>query len=123
MFKTVSPVLPVVGMAENLAFWELLGFETVFIDPSAKDGNAYVVIRRDELVLHLQSFTKEQRASMEAIAIRIEMTSRKELEGLYQEWQKLDVITAPLKDQPWGNYEFGFYSPDGCAFFFFVDSA
>jgi hypothetical protein len=123
MFRTISPVLPVVGMAKNIAFWERLGFQNTFLDADSIEQSSYAVVRREEMALHLQSFTEEQNLATQKAAIRIEMTSREELEQLYEEWLPHDFITAKLKDQPWGNYEFGFYAPCGTALFFFVDSA
>lgn len=121
MFKSVHPVCPVTDMAASLAFWLRLGFKVVFSDKQPPAAADYAGVAREGLELHLQTFTREQRAGTQTMAIRIEMSDRAALEALNAEWLRHRIITAPLEDKPWGTREFGFYDPDGTPFFFYVD--
>jgi len=121
MFKSVHPVCPVVDMGESLAFWQRLGLSILFADRDPPETADYAGVGREGLELHLQTFTPEQRAATQTMAIRVEMTSRDALEALHGEWAAHGIITAALADQPWGTREFGYYDPDGTPFFFYVD--
>jgi len=121
MFKSVHPVCPVTDMGASLAFWARLGFAVAFADRDPPETADYAGVARDGLELHLQTFTPEQRAGTQTMAIRIEMTGRAALEALHGEWAPHGMITAELADKPWGTREFGFYDPDGTPFFFYVD--
>jgi len=123
MFQSVHPVCPVTNMAASLAFWVRLGFTVVFSDKQPPAAADYAGVAREELELHLQTFTPEQRAGTQTMAIRIEMSDRPALEALNAEWAPHRIITAALEDKPWGTREFGFYDPDGTPFFFYVDRA
>jgi len=123
MFKSVHPVCPVVDMEASLAFWRRLGLKVVFADADPPDAANYAGVAREGLELHLQTFTPEQRAGTQTMAIRIEMTGRDALETLHGEWAPHGIITAALDDKSWGTREFGFYDPDGTPFFFYVDRA
>lgn len=123
MFKSVHPVCPVTDMEASLAFWQKLRFDVVFADRDPAESADYAGVAREGLELHLQTFTPEQRAGTQTMAIRIEMADRASLEALNAEWVPHAIITAPLDDKPWGTREFGFYDPDGTPFFFYVDRA
>jgi len=113
---SVHPVLPVTDMQRSLAFWSKLGFALDFADASPPEAASYAGVSRGDLVLHLQTFTDEQRGYTQTMALRIETDS---VDQLYAEWESLGFITAPLEEKPWGNYEFGFYDPDNTPFFFY----
>lgn len=113
---SVHPVLPVTDMKRALDFWQRLGFAVDFVDRQPPEHADYAGVRRGDLVLHLQTFTAEQRSYTQTMALRIETDA---VETLYAEWKDLGVITAPLEKKPWGNYEFGFYDPDNSPFFFY----
>ena len=121
MFKSVHPVCPVLDMAEHVAFWRRLGFETVFASAAPAERADYVGIARGAVELHLQAFTHEQLQATQIMAIRIEMQDRASLEALHAEWAGKVDMTAPLADKPWGTREFGFHDPAGSPFFFYVD--
>lgn len=112
----VHPVLPVTDMGRSLAFWTKLGFILDFADGTTPKRSDYAGVRRGDLVLHLQTFTAEQRIYTQTMALRIETDA---VDQLYAEWKGLGFITAPLEEKPWGNYEFGFYDPDNTPFFFY----
>jgi catechol 2,3-dioxygenase-like lactoylglutathione lyase family enzyme len=112
----VHPVLPVTDMKRALEFWSRLGFKLAFADRPQAETADYAGVRRGDLVLHLQTFTEEQRGYTQTMALRIETDA---VEALHEEWKDLGVITAPLEKKPWGNYEFGFYDPDNTPFFFY----
>jgi catechol 2,3-dioxygenase-like lactoylglutathione lyase family enzyme len=112
----VHPVLPVTDMQRALEFWQRLGFAIAFSDRQPAEIADYAGVRRGDLVLHLQTFTAEQRGYTQTMALRIETDA---VETLYDAWKELGFITAPLERKPWGNLEFGFYDPDNTPFFFY----
>ncbi len=121
MFKTVSPVCPVLDMKEHITFWQKLGFKVVFASQVPPETADYAGVGRDNIEFHLQAFTKEQLNYTQVMAIRIQMIGQEALEKLYADWNSQISITAPLEDKPWGTREFGFYDPSGGAFFFYTD--
>ena len=122
MFTTVSPVCPTTDMARTLAFWQRLGFAVGFADHKDPAKADYAGVRRSGLELHLQTFTPEQLGSGTNMQIRVRVESAAALEALNTEWLPHKVIAAPLARKPWGNYELGFYDPDGAALFFYVET-
>ena len=121
MFVTITPVCPVTDMERTVAFWLKLGFELSFADNSELHAASYCGVGRENIWLHLQSFTKDQLKVTQTMALRIWMDSRASLDQLAAEWEPQGVITSPLADKPWGNREFGVYDPDRTPFFFCVD--
>ncbi|MEN0651955.1 MULTISPECIES: VOC family protein [Hyphobacterium] len=115
----VHPVLPVTDMARSLAFWSRLGFSVSFADAKPAERAQYAGVVRGDLELHLQTFTPGQIKTTQTMALRIETDA---VETLYQDWNALGVITAPLEAKPWGNYEFGLRDPDGTPFFFYRET-
>ena len=121
IFKALHPVCPVLDMSVHLHFWDKLGFLPAFGDCQPYETADYVGIARDGLELHLQTFTREQLKETQTMALRIEMTGKKALEALHDDWKERIKISAPLSAKPWGTVEFGFYDPANTPFFFYVD--
>ena len=121
MFVAVSPVCPTTDLPRTIAFWNALGFAVLFADHKDISQASYAGVQRETLELHLQTFTPDQIQTTQTMATRIRLESCEALEALYAEWQPQGIISAPLEDKPWGNYEFGFYDPDKTPFFFYVD--
>ena len=121
LFIQMSPVCPVTDMGRTQTFWKRLGFTISFCDADTPETSNYAGVSRSGLELHLQSFTQEQMSYTQTMAMRIKVQDRDALEALYAQWSTHGIITATLKEQPWGNYKFGFYDPDPTPFFFYVD--
>ncbi|MBL4812477.1 MAG: hypothetical protein JKX69_09035 [Rhodobacteraceae bacterium] len=121
MFEQIAPVLAVLDMRQSLAFWQRLGLKLDFADTQDPDRARYAAVSRDGLVLHLQSFAPDQMQGQGAISLRIRMSDMAALTALHAEWAALDVVTAPLAQKPWGTVEFGFYTREGAALFFYID--
>lgn len=122
MFKGIRPVCPTTDMAATLVFWRRLGFQLAFSSLRPAEEADYAGMRRDDLELHFQTFTPEERTGVEAMALRIEVVDRAALDELYAEWEPLGMISAPLEQKPWGTFEFGFYTPERLAVFVYVDA-
>jgi len=120
MFKAIRPVIPVTNMKRSVEFWQSLGFETCFRDGNEIAASNYAGVQRDDLVFHLQTFSADDMFHPQCMSLRIELEERNKLESLFNEWNPSGIITAPLGERPWGNFEFGFYDPDRTAFFFYV---
>ena len=121
LFIQMSPICPVTDMGRTQTFWKRLGFTISFCDAVTPETSNYAGVSRSGLELHLQTFTPEQMTYTQTMALRIKIRNRAGLETIHAEWSPLDIITAPLKEQPWGTYEFGFFDPDRTPFFFYVD--
>ena len=119
--QVVHPVCPVVDIEASLASWRQLDMSVLFTDKVPPATADYAGIGRGGLELHMQTFTPEQRAATQTMAIRVEMPGREALEALHREWAPHGIITVALADQPWGTREIGFYDPDRTPFFFYVD--
>lgn len=121
IFKTVSPVCPVIDMREHADFWSSLGFRVQATSGATASESDYAVIGMEGMELHLQTFTADQLSATQTMATRIELSSLEELNALHEKWRKTISISAPLEEKPWGTIEFGFYDPVGTPFFFYVD--
>ena len=118
----LRPVLPVTDMARSIAFWKGLGFKVAFCDSEPPEQADYAGVRGHGLELHLQTFTPGQLSVTQVMNIRIETSSREELERLHAAWARQVDISAPLEEKPWGTVEFGFRDPDGAPFHIYCDS-
>lgn len=105
------PLLHVEEMRAALAFYcGNLGFEKVseYRPHPEADDPAYVVLRRDEAVLHLSSFSGDGLpGSVVAILVR-------DVDALHRELAEGGVaIDLPPTDQTWGNREMYLRDPYG----------
>lgn len=121
LFKTVSPVCPVLEMETHVAFWQSLGFKLQGKSAETLAQSDYAVIARDGAEFHLQTFTVDQLKMTQTMAVRVELGSIMHLRSLYKQWDQIITISAPLDVKPWGTEEFGFFDPAGTPFFFYVD--
>ncbi|NDU99656.1 glyoxalase superfamily protein [Pseudoroseicyclus tamaricis] len=119
IFTEVAPVLSVLDMGAALEFWGKLGFVIDFADSEVPEEAEYAGISRDGLALHLQTLPEDAARGQAAIAVRVAVESAGALKTLYDEWAPHDIIADPLELKPEGRMEFGFYAPDGAAFFFY----
>ncbi|MGZ9809006.1 hypothetical protein ACXN5S_00900 [Pseudoroseicyclus sp. H15] len=121
LFTQVSPVLSTLDMGAALTFWEQLGFAIDFADSEVPEEAAYAGLSRDGMSLHLQVIGAEAAKGQAASAVRVQVESAGALKGLYDEWAPHNIIAAPLEMTEAKGLEFGFYTPEGAAFFFYWD--
>lgn len=107
-----APALPARDFAGTVEFWVRLGFSTVF----RRDApDAYAVLRRDELELHLFGHPGlEPGRNHAGCYLRLE-----DADTLYREWQALELPRTgiprlgPIGDMPWDMREFHLVDPSG----------
>lgn len=118
-FLHMCPVLASSDVARDSKWYEeKLGFKNIFDSTNYAEGPVnYVVLRRQQLHLHLQfQFPKD----MTSTDVRIEVRN---IQPLFQEYLKSGVIepAAMRLKTAWGTNEFGLYDPSGNRITFLED--
>jgi catechol 2,3-dioxygenase-like lactoylglutathione lyase family enzyme len=110
MLEKLCPILPSRDIAATDAFWQRLGFASVY-----RDDAEYLILKRDGAEVHfflhpgLDPFTNDAGAYLRPSDIRT----------LHAEWSALGLPgTAiprylPLSEKPWGMAELALIDPDG----------
>ena len=115
----VHPVLPSKNVQAAVEFYvERLGFTLVGQDRPTDPR--YAVIRRDEVVLHLQWNDPAELGEGDRPMIRIVVPEVQELFDEYKDKGVFHDRTA-LRDTPWGTREFAFYDLDRNGLTFYRD--
>lgn len=110
VFCSVIPVLPALEISRSVTFYEQqLGFTKKF------EFDDYAGLTRDGIELHL--WLCENRQISENTSCRINV---KNIERLYEEYQRVDVIhpNGKLEQKPWGLKEFVILDLNGNAIHF-----
>ena len=105
----VEPILPALDVAHTRAFYESLGFKAGYHD------DHYEILRRGELVVHLEAHEDHQPASNDTSCYwRVP-----DADALYREFAALGLpgeglpsLSQPA-DEPWGMREFRLKDPAG----------
>jgi catechol 2,3-dioxygenase-like lactoylglutathione lyase family enzyme len=96
---SIAPRFVVGDLAQALAFYEQLGFATVYQD------EAFAIVERDGIDLHLNvSEEPPKRHSVCWIGVT-------NIEALYQQYLPANAISPPLVAQPWEFKEFCIRDP------------
>jgi catechol 2,3-dioxygenase-like lactoylglutathione lyase family enzyme len=110
MLEKLCPILPTRDVANAEAFWNHLGFETVY-----RDDAAYLLMKRDGAEVHfflhpqLNPATNDHGAYLRPADIY----------ALSAEWAGLGLPATgvprfvPVEDKPWGMAELALVDPDG----------
>ena len=120
-FITLSPVIPTTDIERDITFYEeKMGFTKTFDSTKYSDGPIiYAILERDHLSFHLQFQYPQDMPNMNAMPqMRIQMS---DIEVIYGEYRMNGLIEKPLTLTEWGTKEFGFYDPNGVAWFFYED--
>ncbi|WGK64241.1 glyoxalase superfamily protein [Croceiramulus getboli] len=117
--REIQPVLHVRDVKRALAYYALIGFDSVFTDDEANPH--YAGVARDGIEIHLQwHHASEWEVDIDRPQIRI-LTEG--VDALYEELQSKVKISSggQLRDTAWGTREFGIYDPDQNALIFYTD--
>lgn len=120
-FITLSPVIPTTDIERDIQFYEeKMGFKKTFDSTRYSEGPIiYAIMERDHLSFHLQFQYPQDMPNMNAMPqMRIQMS---DIEPIYGEFRMNGLIEKPLTLTEWGTKEFGFYDPNGVAWFFYED--
>lgn len=100
------PVLPSLKIADSLAFFEGLGFETWSWEDPPRYGGAV----RDGVELHV--FLTDRKEVCEWTSCRVDVD---DIAGIHEQAQAVGCIhpNGALQDRPWGYREFAILDPFG----------
>lgn len=99
--QSVVPVIPASDMTASIEFYAKLGFITAF------NYGDYVIIRRDEVEVHL--FINDDSHLAEWTSFRVKVTN---VDALYHEF-KNGGIECKLETKPWGTRDLSLIDPTG----------
>jgi catechol 2,3-dioxygenase-like lactoylglutathione lyase family enzyme len=115
----VHPVLASQNVQATIEFYvERLGFTLLGQDTPADPR--YAVIRRDDVVLHLQWHDPSECGPGDRPMLRFVVPAVQELFDEFKDKGVFHDRTA-LRDTPWGTREFAFYDPDRNGLTFYRD--
>lgn len=108
---TSTPALPVVNIAEAVAFYERAGFGVrVYSDDSGDEGDGFAFVDFDgQSVFDLDAAPDMDPAANNAGCYLI----TQEAEQWHTRMTSAGLTVTPLADQPWGMREFALTDPSG----------
>jgi catechol 2,3-dioxygenase-like lactoylglutathione lyase family enzyme len=110
MLEKLSPILPARDLVVAQAFWERLGFVTVYLDPAE-----YLLMKRDGAEVHFFAHPALDPARNDHGAY----LRPSDIRALHAEWAVLGLPDkgiprfVALEDKPWGMSELAVIDPDG----------
>ncbi len=113
----VNPVIPAIDMPSTIRFWERMGFLAIY--DSTRYGEEpinYVVMRRDNLCVHLQHFDDIEDQFTPHIKFQVQQVGK-----LLGDFKQKNLVEAnlELRKTPWGTLEFAFFDPNRIGLTFF----
>jgi catechol 2,3-dioxygenase-like lactoylglutathione lyase family enzyme len=117
--EAVNPVLPVQDVQASIEFYvRRLGFSLLGQDSASNPR--YAVVRRDNVVLHVQWHDPAEWDAVERPSLRFVVPA---LGALFDEYQGTGVLRgkAAIRETPWGTREFGLFDPDQNGLTFYCD--
>jgi len=119
-FLHLSPILPSLDVAADIAFWEnKLGFKNVYDSTHYGESPVnYAVLCRQGLYIHLQMQFPEDMANGNLTQVRFQVEN---IQPLFEEYLASGVISKDSfrKKTAWGTNGFGFYDTNKNAIFFY----
>jgi uncharacterized glyoxalase superfamily protein PhnB len=119
-FPAAVPEVPVANIDDALRYYQdCLGFK---LDWGSQDLGLAGISRGDCRIFLANREFREGHKNFPPILIWLNLTSRQEIDELYQDWavRKAKLISAP-EAKPWRLYEFTLADPDGNLFRVFYD--
>jgi catechol 2,3-dioxygenase-like lactoylglutathione lyase family enzyme len=110
LFQAVRPVLPSRNVPALIDFYVTrLGFALDFKDH--EDEPRYAVLKRDDVILHLQWHDPAEWQAVERPMLRFLVS---DIQALYDEYKVKDVFhnRTALRKTDWGTQEFAFFDLD-----------
>ncbi|MGH3450405.1 MAG: bleomycin resistance protein [Haloechinothrix sp.] len=106
-----TPTLPVVDLAEAVAFYERAGFGVrVYTDEHGDGGDGFAFVDYDGQSV----FDLDTAAAMDAVANRAGCyLIAKEADAWHARMAAANLPITPIADQPWGMREFTLTDPSG----------